>query len=109
MMSASSPRSMKYSPIVQPEYALMYCMAAGTDAEAATIIVWAMAPCSASLRTTLAMVDCFWPMATYTHLMPEDFWLMMVSMAIAVLPVWRSPMMSSRWPRPIGTIESTAL
>ncbi len=68
-----------------------------------------MAPCSSSLRTTFAIELCFWPMATYTHLMPEVFWLMMVSMAIAVLPVWRSPMISSRWPRPIGTIESTAL
>ena len=28
--------------------------------------------------------------------------LMMVSSATAVLPVWRSPMISSRWPRPIG-------
>jgi hypothetical protein len=27
---------------------------------------------------------------------------MMASMATAVLPVWRSPMISSRWPRPIG-------
>jgi hypothetical protein len=34
---------------------------------------------------------------------------MMVSMATAVLPVWRSPMISSRWPRPIGTMESTDL
>src|SRR5262249_21237810 len=34
---------------------------------------------------------------------------MMVSIATAVLPVWRSPMISSRWPRPIGTIESIAL
>ena len=33
---------------------------------------------------------------------------MIVSIAIAVLPVWRSPMMSSRWPRPIGIIESIA-
>src|SRR3989449_2245587 len=33
---------------------------------------------------------------------------MMVSTATAVLPVWRSPMMSSRWPRPIGTMESIA-
>ena len=31
---------------------------------------------------------------------------MMVSMATALLPVWRSPMMSSRWPRPMGTMES---
>src|SRR5574338_157539 len=37
------------------------------------------------------------------------FWLMIVSSAIAVLPVWRSPMMSSRWPRPIGVIASIAL
>src|SRR5512135_137909 len=36
------------------------------------------------------------------------FWLMMVSIATAVLPVWRSPMISSRWPRPIGTRLSTA-
>src|ERR1700704_3432823 len=33
---------------------------------------------------------------------------MIVSIAIAVLPDWRSPMISSRWPRPIGIIESTA-
>ena len=36
-------------------------------------------------------------------------WLMMVSMAMAVLPVCRSPMISSRWPRPIGVIASMAL
>ena len=33
----------------------------------------------------------------------------MVSSAIAVLPVWRSPMISSRWPRPIGISASIAL
>ena len=37
------------------------------------------------------------------------FWLMIASIAIAVLPVWRSPMISSRWPRPIGIIASMAL
>src|SRR5579883_1936450 len=36
-------------------------------------------------------------------------WFRIVSTAIAVLPVVRSPMMSSRWPRPIGIIESIAL
>ena len=30
-------------------------------------------------------------------------------MAIAVLPVLRSPMISSRWPRPIGVMASMAL
>src|ERR1700749_944222 len=33
----------------------------------------------------------------------------MVSMATAVLPVLRSPMISSRWPRPIGIMASIAL
>ena len=40
---------------------------------------------------------------------PLPFWLMIVSSATAVLPVWRSPMISSRWPRPIGTMASIAL
>ena len=34
---------------------------------------------------------------------------MIVSIAMAVLPVWRSPMISSRWPRPMGIIESMAV
>ena len=34
---------------------------------------------------------------------------MMVSTATVVLPVLRSPMSSSRWPRPIGVMESMAL
>src|ERR1043166_534615 len=36
------------------------------------------------------------------------FWLMTASSATAVLPVCRSPIISSRCPRPIGTIESIA-
>ena len=36
-------------------------------------------------------------------------WLMIVSMQIVVLPVERSPMISSRWPRPIGIIASIAM
>jgi len=39
---------------------------------------------------------------------PVSRLLMIVSSAIAVLPVWRSPMISSRCPRPIGIIESIA-
>ena len=34
---------------------------------------------------------------------------MIASMPMAVLPVLRSPMISSRWPRPMGVIESMAL
>ncbi len=33
----------------------------------------------------------------------------MVSSSTAVLPVWRSPMISSRWPRPMGIMASMAL
>ena len=43
------------------------------------------------------------------HFTPWPFWLMIVSMATVVLPVLRSPMMSSRWPRPIGVMASMAL
>src|SRR5512134_277446 len=39
---------------------------------------------------------------------PAPFWLMIVSVATAVFPVCRSPMMSSRCPRPIGIIASMA-
>ena len=39
----------------------------------------------------------------------SPFWLMIVSIPTAVLPVPRSPMISSRWPRPIGIIESIDL
>jgi hypothetical protein len=34
---------------------------------------------------------------------------MIVSIAMAVFPVWRSPMISWRWPRPIGIMASIAL
>uniref|UniRef100_A0A6B0UWL4 Uncharacterized protein n=1 Tax=Ixodes ricinus TaxID=34613 RepID=A0A6B0UWL4_IXORI len=37
------------------------------------------------------------------------FWLIIPSIAMAVLPVCLSPIISSRWPRPIGTRLSTAL
>ena len=36
-------------------------------------------------------------------------WLMIVSMQIVVLPVDRSPMTSSRWPRPMGIMASMAM
>src|SRR5919198_1922728 len=40
---------------------------------------------------------------------PVSFWFRIVSIATAVFPVWRSPMISSRCPRPIGTMASIAL
>src|SRR5215475_5620845 len=87
----------------------MYCIAADSEADAATTIVYAIAPNSSSFRTTFAIVDAFCPIATYTQKRSLPFWLMIVSIATAVLPVWRSPIRSSRWPRPIGTIASIAL
>ena len=48
-------------------------------------------------------------MATYTQITSWPFWFRIVSTRMAVLPVERSPMTSSRWPRPIGIIESIAL
>ncbi len=57
----------------------------------------------------MAIVEAFWPTATYTQIKSLPFWLMIVSTATAVLPVWRSPMISSRWPRPTGTIASMDL
>src|SRR5215472_4556995 len=40
MMSASWPRSRKYSPIVHPEYGAMYCIAADSDAVATRTMVY---------------------------------------------------------------------
>src|SRR3954466_14380784 len=37
------------------------------------------------------------------------FWFRIVSIPIVVLPVCRSPMISSRWPRPTFVIASIAL
>ena len=48
----------------QPEYGAMYCMAADSEAAAATTMVCSMAPNSSSLRTTVAIEEFFWPMAT---------------------------------------------
>ena len=42
----------------------MYCIGAGSDAVAATTIVYSIAPASFSFSTTDATVDAFWPMAT---------------------------------------------
>ena len=37
---------MKYSAIAHPEYGAMYCIGAGSDAEATTTIVYSIAPAS---------------------------------------------------------------
>ncbi len=73
------------------------------------MIVFSSAPASSRVFARPTIVDMRWPMATYTDTTPVSLLLMIVSTAIAVLPVWRSPMISSRWPRPIGIMPSTAL
>ena len=42
----------------------MYCMGAGSEAVAATTMVYSMAPKSSSVFTTCATVERFWPIAT---------------------------------------------
>mmetsp|Transcript_16458 Transcript_16458/g.56036 ORF Transcript_16458/g.56036 Transcript_16458/m.56036 type:complete len:247 (-) Transcript_16458:191-931(-) len=116
-MSACLPLSRKYSAMAAAEYGARNCSGAGSEAVAATTSEYLSASLSSRIFTSCATVERFWPTATYTQysfllssgLTLMDFWLRKVSIAMAVLPVWRSPMMSSRWPRPIGTSESTAL
>ena len=59
-------------------------------------------------------VKCFWHIRSSTswpQSLPsfQHFWLRIVLMATAVLPIWRSPMISSRWPWPIGAMTSIGL
>src|SRR3954447_10539548 len=86
----------------------MNLIGAASSAGAATMIVLSIAPASRSVSAIWTTVAMRWPTATYTEIRSESLLLMIVSIAIAVLPVWRSPMISSRWPRPIGIIESIA-
>ena len=55
---------MKYSPIAQPAYGAMKLSEAASDAVAATMIVYSIAPLSSSVAATRAMDAAFWPMAT---------------------------------------------
>ena len=85
------------------------CKAPGPKRATLTTTVYSMAPCARRVSTVWATVEPFWPIATYMHFTPWPRWLMTVSMATEVLPVFRSPIISSRWPRPMGVIASMAL
>jgi len=50
--------------MAQPEYGEMYCMAADSEAEAATTMVYSIAPCCSSERTMFLIDEAFWPIAT---------------------------------------------
>ena len=64
MMTACMPLSRKNSPIVQPANGARNCSGAGSDAVAATTIVYSIAPYCSSVLTICATVERFWPMAT---------------------------------------------
>ncbi|CAM5260177.1 hypothetical protein SHIRM173S_09583 [Streptomyces hirsutus] len=51
-------------PMAEPVYGARYLKPAGSDAGAATMVVYSRAPFSSSARRTDAMVEPFWPMAT---------------------------------------------
>ena len=105
------PLSRKYSPMAQRR-----CKAPGTAAEPGRTRSrrrrWSIpsrrilrassrsAPrsnASGLSRHTRSRASCLRLWHSFT-----DFWFRMVSIATAVLPVWRSPMINSRWPRPTG-------
>ena len=50
--------------MVTPVYGAMNCNGADSAEVAATTMVYSMAPAWRSFSTTVATVDCFWPMAT---------------------------------------------
>ena len=99
---------MKYSPMAHPAYGARYCMGAESAAFAATTTVCSMAPYRSSTATVWATLATRCPIATYMQIRSPSFWLIIVSRQRAVFPVARSPMISSLWPRPTGTIESMA-
>jgi len=109
------PLFLKYSPMAHPEYGAKNYNGAASEAVAATTILCLRASWSDKVLTMFATVDLFCPIATYTlyknlPLSPVSkflFWLIMVSIAIAVFPVYLSPMINSLCPLPIGTKQST--
>ena len=84
---------------------------AASEAVAATIVVYSMAPASSNVFSICLTVDLFCPIATYTQynfcFSSLDslifFWFIIASIATAVFPVCLSPIINSRCPRPIGT------
>src|SRR5229473_468193 len=66
MMTACMPLSRKYSPMVQPVNGAMYCIGAGSEAVAATMIEYSSAPCSSSTLTNCATVERYRGLAGLT-------------------------------------------
>ena len=56
--------SRKYSPIAAPAKGAYTCIGAGSEALAATIVVYAKAPASSNVLVIPATVEAFCPIAT---------------------------------------------
>jgi hypothetical protein len=56
--------NIKYSAIAQPEYGAKYCIAAGSEAQAETTIVYSIAHLFLNSSTILAIFHSFCPIAT---------------------------------------------
>ena len=64
MMRTCLPSYIQCWPMAEPVYGARYLKPAGSEAGAATIVVYSIAPASSSAPLTAAMVEPFWPMAT---------------------------------------------
>ncbi|MNQ70131.1 hypothetical protein D3C85_847560 [compost metagenome] len=93
--------------MLKPANGAAHCSPGAAAAEATTNTQRSAAPWLRTASMACCTVAARWPTATYTQISSECFWLMMASSASEVLPVARSPMISSRWPRPMANSAST--
>ena len=117
------PLSMNHSPIAAPANGARYWLVAESDAGDATmmrvrhrpgLLEHGDDPRDRRLLLADRHVDASRAAGSSCRRPPSAAllsraWLMIVSMQIVVLPVERSPMINSRWPRPIGIIASIGM
>ena len=89
--------------MAQPLYGAIYCIAAESEAVAATITVEFRHCLFSNNLAILTTDDLFWPIATYILIVSKFDWFKILSTAIDVLPVLVSPIINSLCPCPIGT------
>jgi len=83
-ISASSPRSRKYSPIVQPDVGADVLHGGRLEAVAATTMVYSMAPACSSDAPAFLTEEAFLANRDINAGHVLTFWLMIASMATAV-------------------------
>ena len=64
MIRACLPWYIQCCPMAEPVYGAMYLYPAGSEAGAATIVVYSRAPFSSSAPRTEAIAEARWPTAT---------------------------------------------